>query len=143
MPGLRVVHDTSVLVSALAFPSRSLSWLPLAWENRSVTPLASASTLAELDRALRYPKLRLSGYRIVSLLDYYLTYCQTLAVSEPPVTPVCRDPEDGKFLELALAAQADALVTGDDDLLTIANEFAIPIITPGELRSWIQDGQQR
>ena len=141
MPGLRIVHDTSVLVSALAFPSRSLSWLPLAWENRTVTPLASGSTLAELDRALRYPRLHLSGYRIVALLDYYLTFCQTMAVSQPPVIPACRDPEDSKFLELALSAQADALVTGDHDLLIIADEFAIPIITPGELRSWLQDGQ--
>ena len=98
MPGLRIVHDTSVLVSALAFPSRSLSWLPLAWENRTVTPLASESTLAELDRALRYPRLHLSGYRIVALLDYYLTFCQTMAVSQPPVIPACRDPEDSKFL---------------------------------------------
>jgi len=141
MPVLRIVHDTSVLVSALAFPSRSLSWLPLAWENRTVIPLASEPTLAELDRTLRYPRLHLSGYRIVALLDYYSTYCQTTVISEPLAIPVCRDPQDSKFLELALSAQAEALVTGDADLLIIADEFAIPIITPGELRSWLQDGR--
>ena len=140
MPGLRVVHDTSVLVSALAFPSRSLSWLPLTWENQTVTPLSSKSTFAELDRALRYPKLNLSGYRIVALLDYYSRFCETIAVSEAPAIPDCRDPEDHKFLELALIAQADALVTGDGDLLTIADQFAVPIITPGDLRFWLQDG---
>lgn len=140
MPGLRVVHDTSVLVSALAFPSRSLSWLPLTWENQTVTPLSSESTFAELDRALRYPKLNLSGYRIVTLLDYYSRYCETIAVSEAPAIPDCRDPKDRKFLELALIARADALVTGDGDLLTIADQFAVPIITPGDLRFWLQDG---
>ena len=137
MPGLRIVHDTSVLVSSLAFPSRSLSWLSGSWENRTVTPLSSEATFTELDRALRYPKLSLSGYRIVALLDYYSIYCETIAVSEPPAIPACRDPEDRKFLELALSAQADALVTGDDDLLAIADEFAIPIVTPRELRYWL------
>jgi putative PIN family toxin of toxin-antitoxin system len=31
----------------------------------------------------------------------------------------CRDPKDNKFLELAVAAKADFLVTGDDDLLVL------------------------
>ena len=141
MPGLRVVHDTSVLVSALAFPSRSLSWLPLSWENRTVTPLSSESTFAELDRALRYPRLNLSGYRIVALLNYYSRYCETIAVSEAPAIPDCRDPKDHKFLESALVARADALATGDGDPLTVADEFAVPIITPADLRSWLQDGR--
>ena len=139
MPGLRIVHDTSVLVSAPAFPARSLSWLPLAWENQTVTPLSSESTFAELDKTLRYQKLNLSGHRILSLLEYYSGFCETISVSEAPATPACRDPKDRKFLELALLAQADVLVTGDDDLLTIADEFAIPIITPGDLRFWLQD----
>lgn len=141
MPALRIVHDTSVLVSSLPFPSRSLSWLLLSWEDQTVTPLSSESTFTELDRDLRYPKLNLSGYRIVSLLDYYSIYCETIVVSEPPAVPLCRDPEDRKFLELALSAQADALVTGDNDLHSITDEFATPNITPGELRSWLRDGR--
>jgi predicted nucleic acid-binding protein len=37
------------------------------------------------------------------------------------------------FIDLALAAAADALVTGDSDLLVLADTSAIPIITPAEL----------
>jgi predicted nucleic acid-binding protein len=59
-------------------------------------------------------------------------------VSEPPVVPDCRDPKDRPFLELASFARADALVTGDADLLALAQVFPVPIITPHELRSRLE-----
>jgi len=46
--------------------------------------------------------------------------------------PRCRDPDDQMFLDLALAARADVLVTGDGDLLALADKFPIPIVTPAE-----------
>ena len=57
----------------------------------------------------------------------------------PPVVPDCRDPSDKPFLELALAGQADALVTGDGDLLALAPVFPIPIITPAVLKQRLDD----
>ena len=57
-----------------------------------------------------------------------------LAVPQP------RDPNDRPFLELALAGHADALVTGDNDLLVLADEFSIPIITPRELKELLVTG---
>ena len=41
----------------------------------------------------------------------------------------CRDPKDNKFLELALAASADGIVTGDQDLLVLSPYRGIPILT--------------
>ncbi len=44
----------------------------------------------------------------------------------------CRDPKDNKFLELALAADASCIITGDDDLL-ILNPFRnIPILNAAD-----------
>ena len=57
-----------------------------------------------------------------------------MEVAEPPVVPECRDPNDRPFLELALLSNADALVTGDRDLLVLGPVFSIPIITPNTLR---------
>ena len=49
--------------------------------------------------------------------------------------PNPRDLNDKAFLELAIAGNADALVTGDNDLLALVHlTFPIPIITPRELR---------
>ena len=134
MPPLRVVLDTNVLVSALLFPTGSLSWLREQWQSRVVLPLASHATTAELIRVLSYPKFRLTDDEREDLLADYLPWCEMVTVTEPPDTPDCRDPFDRPFLELALIGQADALVTGDGDLLALTTVFTVPIITPKALR---------
>jgi uncharacterized protein len=52
--------------------------------------------------------------------------------------PLCRDADDQKFMEAALAARADALVTKDRELLRLARHRSrVPfrIVTPAELRT--------
>ena len=44
----------------------------------------------------------------------------------------CRDPKDDKFLDVALAGGAHALITGDLDLLALHPFHGIPIVTPAE-----------
>ena len=44
----------------------------------------------------------------------------------------CRDPKDDKFLEAAVAAQADCIVSGDPDLLDMSSFAEIPILRPAE-----------
>jgi uncharacterized protein len=56
----------------------------------------------------------------------------------PPVVPDCRDLQDVPFLWLAIAGQAEYLITGDRDLLVLADEFAVPIVTAAMFRSVIQ-----
>jgi putative PIN family toxin of toxin-antitoxin system len=48
------------------------------------------------------------------------------------VEPLCRDSKDNKFLALALAAEADAVVSSDEDLLVLNPWRGIPILTPAE-----------
>jgi predicted nucleic acid-binding protein len=43
---------------------------------------------------------------------------------------VCRDPTDNMVLEAAVAGQADAIVSGDEDLLTLSPFEGIPILSP-------------
>ena len=131
----RLVLDTNVLVSALLFPSGSLSWLRHAWHSEQIRPLVNRDTAAELIRVLAYPKFRLSDGDRDELLADYLPYCETVATDHPPPkVPACRDVDDRKFLELALAANADALVTGDKDLLALADSFQIPILEPATVK---------
>jgi putative PIN family toxin of toxin-antitoxin system len=135
----RLVIDTNVLLSALLFPAGSLSWLRLAWQSESVRPLASRDTAAELIRVLAYPKFRLTDDEREDMLGEYLPWCETVAVPDAIETPDCRDPCDRPFLALALAAKADALVTGDKDLLALAEVFSVPILTPAALRERLAD----
>lgn len=135
MTRVRPVLDTNVLVSALLFDSGALSWLRGAWRSGCVRPLAGRQTTAELIRVLAYPKFALSSGERQDLLDDYLPFCETVTVAEPPPTiPECRDPFDRPFLELALAGHADALVTGDADILALAEAFSVPILSPAAFR---------
>ena len=134
----RVVLDNNVVVSALVFPSGRLSWLSQAWQSSDLTPIASWETIAELRRVLAYRKFGLPLSRQIGTMRQYLPWCEIVAIPEPPPVPECRDPRDRPFLELAMAAQADALVTGDHDLLTLAPLFTIPIITPTALRARLE-----
>ena len=70
------------------------------------------------------------------MLSDYLPYCKTVRIPVlPPVTPPCRDVFDVAFLELALAGKADALVTGDKDLLSLAGKFSCPILSADQFLS--------
>ena len=141
MPLSRIVLDTNVLVSALVFRSPSMSWLLSAWQSVAFIPLATRDTIAELERVLRHPNFNLLPGQPELLIADYHPWCEMVAITEPPEVPDCRDPRDRPFLELAAASQADALVTGDGDLLALAPVFSIPIITPATLRSRIANSR--
>jgi putative PIN family toxin of toxin-antitoxin system len=127
---LRAVLDTNLVLSALVFAQGRLAVLRHAWQSGLYTPLVSRDTAAELLRVLAYPKFRLTPDEQQELLADYLPWCETVAVpNPPPATPKCRDLHDLPFLQLALAGKADCLVTGDQDLLILAEKFSRPIIT--------------
>jgi putative PIN family toxin of toxin-antitoxin system len=135
----RVVLDTNVAVSALVFREGRLAWLREAWAAGRVVPLVSAETVAELVRVLAYPKLKLSEEDTKDLLAHYMEHAEAVREAGAFVrVPACRDPDDRKFLQLAYAAKADALVTGDEDLLTLAGKSRIPILTPDALKAELE-----
>ena len=131
---MRLVLDTNVLVSVLLFRRGSLRWILEYWQSRQIVPLRSTWTERELVRVLSYDRFNLNGDQIQRILRTYLPWTESVEI--PSVIGVSdpRDPNDRPFLELALAGEAEALVTGDNDLLVLASEFPIPIITPRELR---------
>lgn len=127
---MRWVLDTNVLLSALLFPTGRLTRMRDAWRSGTIVPLVSRETATEVIRVLGYPRFGLTPREREDLLADYLPHCESVVASAPPPIPDCRDPFDRPFLELALAAQAGALVTGDKDLLGLAAAFPVPILTP-------------
>lgn len=127
----RVVVDTNALVSRLL--------LPHSVPGRSVRVvvdegqlLISEATMAELADVLARPKFD----RYVTLEDrqQFLRLLGRVAEWVPVIAAVqaCRDPDDDKFLELAVSGQADTIVTGDDDLLILDPFQGIAIVTPAD-----------
>ena len=90
----------------------------------------------------RLPEVRVDLRRTPDLVDEYLPCCETVAIPDPrPAVPECRDPFDRPFLELALVGRADALVTGDADLLALADIFPTPILAPAVLKERLHSAE--
>lgn len=120
----RVVLDTNVVLSALVFGGGVAGVLRQAWQQGVFTPLVSTDTVRALLRVLAYPRFRLSESDQESLLADYLPHAEVVRVPQPPpLVPDCRDPADLPFLQLAMAGRARWLVSGDGDLLSLADAF--------------------
>jgi putative PIN family toxin of toxin-antitoxin system len=131
----RAVIDTNVVVSAFVFRTGTLAWLREAIVNGRLIPLVSDETLAELLRVLAYPRFRLTAEDRENIIVHYMEHAE--AIKQPRTRarlPRCRDPDDEMFIRLAYAAKADAIVTGDEDLLSLAPDSSIPILTPVAFR---------
>ncbi|MEK7439104.1 MAG: putative toxin-antitoxin system toxin component, PIN family [Pseudomonadota bacterium] len=128
--------DTNVVVSAFVFRAGRLVWLREAIVNGALIPLVSDETLAEMVRVLAYPRFGLTAEDRENIIVYYMEHAE--AIKQPRTRarlPQCRDPHDEMFIRLAYAAKADAIVTGDNDLLALAPESRIPILTPVAFRA--------
>lgn len=133
---MRVVLDTNVLVSGLAFAGGPPGRLVSAWRNGAFTLIMSDFVLSELNRVLP----RMSSRTRMSAVDVrdFLDSLRTASVMiEPDAASLAqalasglRDPNDVPVLATALATRADWLVTGDKDLLALAGHF--PILTPAD-----------
>ena len=133
----RAVLDTNVLVSALLFRSGRLSWLRQAWQTMALRPVMAKPTTEELLRVLAYPKFRLTSAEVEALLEELLPWVEVFAAPIPSVVKrwTVRDPKDQIFLDLALGAGVDLLVTGDADLLVLSDQVeGLQICQPAVLK---------
>jgi putative PIN family toxin of toxin-antitoxin system len=131
---VRVVLDTNIVLSALVFRNGRLSWLRQAWQTEIIKPVVCRETVNELLRVLAYPKFRLSAEEREELLADFLPWAETAVLADdPPDLPDCRDPADLIFMRLAREAKVEALVSGDNDLLALRQDFYPSILTAEEL----------
>lgn len=125
---MRVVLDTSVVLPPLVNPGSNDSWLIGHWREGKITPLTSEETEAELLATLEN-KLGLSRELSAAIAAVYLDHCARVEIPEPPPeTPTCIDRSDQKFITLAYATRADALVSRDQRILDLRDESEIPIM---------------
>jgi uncharacterized protein len=137
---VRAVLDTNIAVSALLFAHGRLAPIRLAWQTNMFAPLISAATTEELIRVLSYAKFKLCSVDRDELLADYLPYCTTAVIpGKAPKIPLCRDPWDLPFLQLAAHAKADFLVTGDRDLLDIREKTRFAIVSAEAFMSKLEN----
>ena len=128
MQGLRVVLDTNVLVSGLAYPNSIPGRIVGAWRHGSLEVMLSHYILDEMARVLpRLTRVSLTAAEIRDLVDSFL-FLADLVEPVPDLEADLRDAADQTVLATWKAARAQYLVTGDKDLLALSGRF--PILTP-------------
>ena len=140
MAAKRIVLDTNIWLDWLVFKDLSLLHLKKeVLEGRAEIVIDSACE-AELERVLAYDfaKHTLDAAAQAACLAECRRIARridtVLSAAECKSLPRCVDPDDQKFLELALAARADILVTKDHKLLELARRAKpLRILPPKKL----------
>jgi putative PIN family toxin of toxin-antitoxin system len=126
---VRAILDPNIIISALLSPKGARAKALRAWIEGAFELIVSPLLLAELERALAYPKLRKhieadEANRVIDWLRRSATMTE-----DPGDPPSVRspDPDDDYLIALAESQQA-VLVSGDDHLLGLSKE--LPIYRP-------------
>ena len=127
----RIVVDTNCLVSRLLL-SDSIPARAVRKAIDSSLLLVSHATMGELADVLARP--RFDRYVSVEDRQQFLRLLGRISEVVPIIYAVreCRDPDDDKFLEVALNGRADVILSGDRDLLTLDPWRGVGILSPGE-----------
>ena len=134
----RYVFDTNVLVSAILLPD-STAFTAYVKALETGVLLASPETLAEYQEVILRRKFDryASRKRRQVFINELIQGVEQIGIIEE--IKACRDPKDNQFLEVAVNGIADALITGDQDLLDLHPFRDIAILTPTQFLSVCSD----
>jgi putative PIN family toxin of toxin-antitoxin system len=120
----RLVLDTNVCLDLFVFRDPRWAKLLVALQTKKVEAVTREDCRREWQIVLDYPHLPLDEQtRRQSAIDFdALIHCVPLtpAIESAVKLPICKDPDDQKFLEIARDMQAEALITKDKALLKLA-----------------------
>lgn len=125
---IKAILDTNVFISGIFWKGPPFEILK-AWQEQRFRLAISSPILDEYRRVLdEFTKERtlpaLSS--ILKVIEFNSETVEPLSFQEP----VCSDPDDDKFLEAALAAGANYIVSGDTALLNIKSHHGVEIVRP-------------
>lgn len=128
---MKVVLDTNVWVSAWLWRGIPSNFIRLA-RQKEIIICTSEPLLTELENTLSYQKLQ-KKIRSLNFTKEQLLIGTREISNIYPITelnvPELRDPDDNIILATAIASNADVIITGDQDLLTLVEYQKIPIMT--------------
>ncbi len=125
---MRLVCDTNILITGLVADGLCRDLVRRRLPKHQL--FTSEALLAELDEKLRNKFGTNSDD--VPFIKVFRDRA-TLMDGIPLPKPTCRDRNDDQVLAVAVAAKADAIVTGDKDLLILRQHAEIPILSPRQL----------
>lgn len=125
---MKVVIDTNIFVSSF-FGGNPRKIIDL-WKNEKITLCLSSAILDEYIDVLR--RIGMKGEsELEELLSLFSRGFNILFTTKTPKIRIIKnDPDDDKFIECAVALKADAVITGDGEVLAVKEYTGIKILTP-------------
>lgn len=124
---MRVCLDTNILVSGIfwkGLPGRVIDL----WVENTFDLIATPAILDEYQKTIRKIGVKISPALAENWVQIVTRQISLLSV-RPTKRSWSRDPDDDKFVQCSLQGQADYLVSGDDDLLSLQGKVPIKIVT--------------
>ena len=140
---LRVVIDTNIWVSGLILPDSTPGAVLDAVRSRRVVPVMSWAMGRELIDVLRRPSMQRYGITEGDIDDILVVVGALLP--DVDVTVEIRDPDDRPVIAAAVAGHADAIATGDRDILDDPAlrqwllDRGVSVLTAAELLAWLRE----
>jgi putative PIN family toxin of toxin-antitoxin system len=125
---VKVVLDTNVFISGVFFtgpPYRILE----AWRDARIQIVVSPDILEEYQRVGKTLASRFQGIELQPILDLLILNAE-IVPSGRLAEPVCRDPDDDKFLACARNSGAKYVISGDKDLLGVSGYKGVVVVSP-------------
>jgi hypothetical protein len=138
---IRAVVDTNTLISGIISPLGASAQIVRRWQRGDFLLVTSPALLVELRRVLHYPRVadRL-GWSDDERLQFMKNF-QTLAVITPgelELPGLTRDPKDDPVVACAVEGEAEVIVSGDQDLLTLGTYGDVRVVRPSEFLALLQ-----
>jgi len=135
---MKIVLDANVIIAAFAARGLCESIMEVCLSEHEL--VLSDELFDEILRNLRL-KIKLPT-NIVENIGELLREHATISIPVPLASEVCRDPDDTKILGLAVASNADYIVTGDKDLLVLKSFQGIPILNLRAFSDILHSGEK-
>jgi len=127
---MKIVLDTNVLVSGMLTPFGVCGEIVRALTSGHLILCVDSRILFEYEDVLRRPRLKIENRMINILMEYIESTSE--AHSTTPLTKSLPDPDDNQFLEVAISANVDCLVTGNLKHFPHRSQCGIVVLSPRE-----------
>ncbi len=132
---MKIVLDTNVLVAGLLSPFGPCGEIVRMVSSGDLILCIDARVLSEYHEVLRRPKFRFKQDKVDALMGYIETHGRIVA--SLPLSGSLPDPDDEPFLEIALSAGAEYLVTGNRAHYPPERCTGAKVISPGDfIKRW-------
>ncbi|WP_368408583.1 putative toxin-antitoxin system toxin component, PIN family [Caldimonas mangrovi] len=119
-----MVLDTNVLLDWLVFRDPYIVSLAQALQDGRLHWVATAPMQEEMERVLTYSWIAARQPDVTTIRSVWRTHARFIEPVAPRAPLRCKDPDDQKFIDLAVAQGADWLLTKDRELLKLAKRAA-------------------